>query len=86
MIFGQDAVHVCDVLAGDLLDDQRSVVGVEEETFYLVLHTPHRGAAGQRNLESMKHTADVFCTDFIRIRLQNDKNLIQTQLTLHTFQ
>ena len=54
MILGQDVVHVCDILAGDLLDDQRAVVGVEEETFPLVVCAPHWGAASQRHLDTMR--------------------------------
>lgn len=47
VILRQDVVHVCNILAGDLLDDQRSVVGVEEQTLPLVIYAPHRGAASQ---------------------------------------
>lgn len=47
VILRQDVVHVRHVLAGDLLDDQRAVVGVQQETFSLVICTPGRGTAGQ---------------------------------------
>lgn len=60
VILGQDAVHVCNVLAGDLLDDQRAVVGVEEQTLSLVIYAPHRGAAGQRNLDNRKQKSKSF--------------------------
>lgn len=54
VILRKDVVHVCNILAGDLLDDQRAVVGVEEETLSLVICTPYWGAAGQRDLDIMK--------------------------------
>lgn len=47
VVLRQDVVHVRHVLAGDLLDDQRAVVGVEQEAFPLVVCTPGRGTAGQ---------------------------------------
>lgn len=47
VILRQDVVHVRHVLAGDLLDDQRAVVGVKQETFSLVIGAPGWGAAGQ---------------------------------------
>lgn len=50
MILGKDVVHVGHVLAGDLLDDERAVVGVEEQPLPLVVDAPRRGAAGQRHL------------------------------------
>lgn len=54
MIFGQDAVHVGHVLAGDLLHHQSAVVRGEEETLALPLAL-HRGTAGQRGLRDHTH-------------------------------
>lgn len=47
VILRQDVVHVGHILAGDLLDDQRAVVGVQQETFSLVIGAPGGGTAGQ---------------------------------------
>lgn len=57
MIFRQNVVHVCNIFAGDLLYDQRSVVGVEEQTLSLVVHASHWGASGQRHLVIVKPRA-----------------------------
>lgn len=54
VILRQDVVHVCNVLARDLLDDQCPVIGVEEETLSLVICAPHRGAPGQCDLQNPK--------------------------------
>lgn len=50
VILRQDVVHVCHILAGDLLDDQRAVVGVQQEAFPLVIGTPGWGTAGHWDL------------------------------------
>lgn len=47
VILRQDVVHVRHILACDLLDDQRAVIGVQQETFSLVIGTPGWGTAGQ---------------------------------------
>lgn len=60
VILRQDAVHVCNVLAGDLLDNQRSVVGVEEQSVSMVINAPHWGASGQRHLDIVRPTVRLF--------------------------
>lgn len=57
MILRQDVVHVCNILTGDLLDDECSVIGVEEQTLSLVVYTPHWGASGQRHLAIVRPRA-----------------------------
>lgn len=51
MVFRQDAVHVCHVLTRDLLDDQRAVIGGQEDPLPLGVPTSYGRAAGQRHLQ-----------------------------------
>lgn len=63
VVLRQNVVHVRNILAGDLLDDQCAVIGVEEEALSLVVYTPHRGATGQCDLKKPEAQCEDHCEE-----------------------
>lgn len=56
VIVGEDVVHVGHILGGDLFDDKSTVIGIEQQTFNLDIHT-ERGTSSQRHLKMVKERA-----------------------------
>lgn len=94
VVLRQNVVHVRDVLAGDLLDDQCAVIGVEEEALSLVVSTPRRGAAGQCDLkkpeaqcghrcEEVRSSRSV-CNTYLIVQVLDPKALSEISKDLRT--
>lgn len=81
MILWQDVVHVCHILAGDLLNHQRPVIRVKEQAFSLIINA-ERWAASQWHLETSHGLAQALIFSKVLKTRSNFSHFLWKQATI----